>query len=132
MAPEVIEGNYNEKCDIWSTGVLLYIMVVGKPPFYGTAEEIMKKVRNYEFDQHPKDIVEISNETRGFLMRMLQPDYQMRPSAEELLKDSWLISVSSEISDKKTIDKKVLSNLQSFQYSSKLQEAIYLFAINHF
>lgn len=44
MAPEVIEGKYNEKCDIWSSGVILYILITGKPPFYGTHEEVLMKI----------------------------------------------------------------------------------------
>jgi calcium-dependent protein kinase len=39
IAPEVIRRNYNEKCDVWSCGVIMYIMLCGYPPFNGKSEK---------------------------------------------------------------------------------------------
>lgn len=53
IAPEVIESDYNEKCDIWSIGVIMYILLSGSPPFNGNDDdEILKAVKRgkYSFD----------------------------------------------------------------------------------
>ena len=51
IAPEVLKGDYNEKCDLWSIGIILYILLCGQAPFNGSDDQILAKVRkgNWEF-----------------------------------------------------------------------------------
>ena len=60
IAPEVLSRNYSELCDLWSCGVIMYILLTGRPPFNGINEdEIMKKIKegNYDLSKYPWGII---------------------------------------------------------------------------
>ena len=51
IAPEVLKRKYNEKCDIWSCGIIMYVLLTGKPPFSGsTDKEVLEKVEQNLFE----------------------------------------------------------------------------------
>ena len=65
IAPEVIKRRYNEKCDVWSCGVILYIMMCGYPPFNGKSnQEIMAKILKGSFTFPEKDWGHISHKCK--------------------------------------------------------------------
>lgn len=89
MAPEVMEGNYDEKCDFWSLGVILYIMLAGIPPFSGTSkQEIYEQsgILNYEFSA---PIWKTISEDAKELIRNLICFEDKRWGTAEIIKCKW-------------------------------------------
>ena len=90
MAPEVINGKYDEKCDIWSCGVILYIMLCGKPPFYSSDEEELKeKICSMQYDLNYKEFLNVSQDALDLIKSIFVP-MEQRPSAYDLLNTKWI------------------------------------------
>ena len=90
IAPEVISGSYDEKCDIWSCGVLMYMMLCGLPPFDGNSrKEVMAKIIKGKFAFKSKIWNLISAEAKDLISMMLTLDPQKRPSCREVLSHPW-------------------------------------------
>ena len=90
IAPEVLSRNYTELCDLWSCGVIMYILLTGRPPFNGSSEEeIMKKIKegNYDLKKYPWGI--ISEEAKDLLKGLLQVNAKKRFSAKMALEHKW-------------------------------------------
>ena len=90
MAPEVIQGNYNEKCDIWACGVILYIMLCGKPPFYSeNEEELKKKICSMKYNFDYPEFKKVSKDAINLIKKILTgPDKRL--SAAQILEDPWI------------------------------------------
>lgn len=127
MAPEVFNHSYTEKCDIWSAGIMLYIMLFGYPPFYGeTKEEIKQKVMSMEleFGEEDEDC-EISEEVKDLIKKMLSSD-DVRPKAEECLNHPWFFKDKNMLSQV-NISSQTLGRIKNFTQSIRLKKAILMF-----
>ena len=99
MAPEVIQGNYNEKCDIWSCGIILYIMLCGKPPFYSQDEdELKKKICSMHYNFDYPEFKKVSQDAINLIKKILvSPDKRL--SAGEILADDKRLSAGEILAD---------------------------------
>ncbi|CAD8190681.1 unnamed protein product [Paramecium octaurelia] len=124
IAPEVLQKKYNEKCDVWSCGVILYILLAGYPPFYGRNEtEIFDRILKGKIPFHTTEWNKISKEAKNLITNMLCLDVEKRYSAQQVFDDPWLQQGQGQ----NLIDDSFLKNLTEFSAKSKLKQALLTF-----
>jgi calcium-dependent protein kinase len=128
IAPEVLEQAYTEKCDEWSCGVILYIMLSGSPPFNGrTDKEIMTAVQRGKFDFNRPEFDNISSSAKSLINKLLTFNVKNRINAEQALGHQWFKDVHEKTDA--LLNSNIMSNLKKFQVETKIQEAVYFFII---
>lgn len=126
MAPEVLQRNYTKQCDLWSCGVILYMLLTFTPPFAGKTEsEIYKNIIKGEYSMSLPSLKYISNELRDFIKRLLEYNPEKRMTAEEALSHQWFevtkINEMFKSGNKKSIQK-YLDNILKSKPITKLQQ----------
>ena len=137
VAPEVIKKKYNEKCDIWSCGVIMYVLLTKKPPFNGEmTEEIIASIEKGEYDLKSSPFDKISNNALDLIQKLLNKDVEKRISAQEALNHPWFKEQQSrelynEILDQNIVQK-LLNNLKKYKKNSILQETALAYLVHNF
>jgi calcium-dependent protein kinase len=137
MAPEVIKRKYDEKCDIWSCGVILYILLTGKPPFDGVDDdEIIESVKEGEYDTETFPYNTLSNEAKDLIDRLLTYDPNERITVEEALEHPWF--KTAEFKKKNEVNKihlslakELIDNMAKYDSSNKLRCAVIAYLVHN-
>ncbi|XP_060177133.1 calcium-dependent protein kinase 20-like [Lycium barbarum] len=121
VAPEVLRKHYGLECDIWSAGVIIYILLSGVPPFWDESEQgIFEQVLKGELDFASEPWPAISESAKDLVRKMLVRDPKKRLTAHEVLCHPW-VRVGGVAPDK-PLDCAVLSRLNQFSAMNKLKK----------
>uniref|UniRef100_A0A7S4RVJ5 Calmodulin n=1 Tax=Alexandrium monilatum TaxID=311494 RepID=A0A7S4RVJ5_9DINO len=90
VAPEVLKHSYTSQCDLWSLGVISFILISGYMPFTGTGQAQVKKILSGQFKLKPERWQNVSTETKGFVQSLLEVDPGKRLTAKAALQHPWI------------------------------------------
>ncbi|XP_071710347.1 calcium-dependent protein kinase 26-like [Rutidosis leptorrhynchoides] len=121
VAPEVLLKNYGPQADLWSAGVILYILLCGVPPFWGESEnEIFEEVLRGKLDFSSDPWPSISESAKDLVRRMLTRHPKRRITAHEVLCHPWISE--DGVAPDKPLDSAVLTRLTQFSAMNKLKK----------
>jgi calcium-dependent protein kinase len=122
VSPEILTGPYTEKCDIWSLGVILFMMLSGYPPFDGdTDKDILDSVKNSPLAFSEQVWETISNEAKDLVSRCLDRNPETRISAEQVLSHPWFSDNIHSPTTPAVID---ATQLRTYQNSVKFRRTV--------
>jgi len=131
IAPEVLKKNYNEKCDLWSCGVILYILLCGYPPFNGPNDKaIIEAVIRGKFTLDEPEWDSVSPEAKDLVRKLLTYDLNKRISASDALQHPWFKKMLVIEKMDSALANKALSNLRGFRAEEKLKQAALTFIVS--
>eukprot|EP00752_Nemacystus_decipiens_P008847 g7895.t1 len=123
MAPEVISGSHFPRtCDMWSIGVIAYLLLCGYPPFGGNSTaELKEQIQHGTYQFHHDAWSSISGKAKNFIKRLLVRNPQERMSAAEAQHHPWLNNHDPNGGGQK-LSKGALSNLVNFRNTNALKK----------
>ena len=134
-SPEVLKNNYNKQCDIWSCGVIMYVLLSGHFPFFGkTEEEIKKKILSGKFTFNKKYFNHVSEKAKDLIKKCLIYDKNKRISAEDAVKHVFFADDinPNNIFEDEIDSKHVLLSLKNYSQQSKIYQTVLTFLSHNF
>lgn len=132
-APEQFSNFCSDKSDVWSVGVIIYLMLSGYLPFKGKNEQKMElSIKNSLLDFNSPEWENISDFGKDLLAKILEKDPEKRISAKDALLHPWIQNGHSQYLLTRTVTDSGIKNLLKFRFHAKLRHAVLEFIISHF
>ncbi|OMJ94225.1 hypothetical protein SteCoe_2713 [Stentor coeruleus] len=126
MAPELVDIEYDEKCDIWSLGIIMYTLFTGELPYVGLSDHhILNNIQRIPINLSNDSLFPLSEKGIDLLRKLLSKDPKKRISAEDALGHPWLNSVSIDT-------EKIRETLENIEESRIKSTAVKDFLISNF
>ena len=139
IAPEILKEKYDEKCDVWSCGIILYILLCGYPPFNGnTNVEIFHAIQNQNPIFAGEEWDDITSEAKELIKLMLRKNPNERWSAEQCLKHKWFKILDENEKNKnsqknfKQIQMNAINHMAQFVNENRFKQAVLQFISTQF
>jgi calcium-dependent protein kinase len=121
VAPEVLDKSYTNKCDLWSLGVVIFILLVGYMPFAGSESHQVQMIKAGKCNFRKESWAKVSKEASEFVGKLLLVDPEKRLSAEDALKSEWI--VKKHHIDDQAVDQVTIDALSNFAQASIFRRA---------
>jgi calcium/calmodulin-dependent protein kinase I len=124
VAPEILEGTaYDERADMWSVGVILYILLGGYPPFIeSTQRDLFRKIRKGEYEFHEEYWGTVSQDAKTLISSLLTVSAAERLTAKAALLNPWILGDDSRLASRDLGAN--LDKLRNFNAKRKFRAAV--------
>jgi serine/threonine protein kinase/uridine kinase len=123
VAPQVLAGKYDQSADMWSLGVIMYVVLCGYPPFYGeTDADVLAKVRLGNYCFIAADWKNLSEDARHLIRLLLKLNPRDRYTAEQALNHAWVRNKAPQAAQANA-QSTLVDNLRGFRSQNRLKKA---------